>query len=104
MSDEEVVSLEVLAKVYRKMYLKGQEIQKQLDKIEEQKEEVKNAMKDQMREMGVTSVKTEGGSITLSTKRRYYTDDWDSFKTFMMDNDALDLVEKESHNQTWLYL
>jgi hypothetical protein len=80
--------------VYRKIYLKTQEIQKQLDKLEEQKDELKNAMKDQMRELGLKSVKTEGGNISLSTKKRYYTDDWDSFKTFMMDNDALDLVER----------
>ena len=95
MSEEnEVVPLETLARVYRKIYLKTQEIQKQLDKLEEQKDELKNAMKDQMRELGLKSVKTEGGNISMSTKKRYYTDDWDSFKTFMMDNDALDLVER----------
>jgi hypothetical protein len=95
MSEEnEVIPLETLARVYRKIYLKTQEIQKQLDKLEEQKDELKNAMKDQMRELGLKSVKTEGGNISLSTKKRYYTDDWDSFKTFMMDNDALDLVER----------
>jgi hypothetical protein len=70
------------------------EYEAQLAKIEEQKTEIKNAMKEQMREMGVTSVKTDGGTITLSNKTRYYTDDWDSFKTFMMENDALDLVER----------
>jgi hypothetical protein len=95
MSDEvEAISLEKLATVYRKIYLKAQETQKVLDKLDEQKNEIKNAMKDMMREMGLTSVKTPGGSITLATKTKYYTDDWDSFKTFMIDNDALDLVEK----------
>ena len=95
MSEElEVVPLEKLAKIYRKMYLKAQEIQKELDKLEEQKNEIKNAMKDQMRALGVSSVKTAGGNITLANKTKYYTNDWDSFKTFMMDNDALDLVEK----------
>ena len=95
MSDEnEVVPLETLAKVYRKIYLKAQEIQRELDKLEEQKTEIKNAMKDQLRELGLKSVKTAGGNISMSTKRKYYTNDWDSFKTFMMENDALDLVEK----------
>ena len=94
MSEEnEVVPLETLAKVYRKIYLKAQEIQKQLDKLEEQKSEIKNAMKDQMRQLGINSVKTAGGNISLSTKTRYYTDDWDSFKTFVIENDALDLFE-----------
>jgi hypothetical protein len=94
MSEEnEVVPLETLARVYRKIYLKAQEIQKQLDKLEEQKSEIKNAMKDQMRQLGINSVKTAGGNISLSTKTRYYTDDWDSFKTFVIENDALDLFE-----------
>jgi flagellar biosynthesis chaperone FliJ len=94
MSEEnEVVPLETLARVYRKIYLKAQEIQKQLDKLEEQKTEIKNAMKDQMRQLGISSVKTAGGNISLSTKTRYYTDDWDSFKTFVIENDALDLFE-----------
>ena len=94
MSEEnEVVPLETLARVYRKIYLKAQEIQKQLDKLEEQKTEIKNAMKDQMRQLGISSVKTAGGNISLSTKTRYYTDDWDSFKTFVVENDALDLFE-----------
>ena len=95
MSEEtEVIPLETLAKVYRKIYLKAQEIQRELDKLEEQKTEIKNAMKDQLRELGLKSVKTAGGNISMSTKRKYYTNDWDSFKTFMMENDALDLVEK----------
>ena len=94
MSDEEAIPLEKLIKVYRKIYLKAQEVQKQLDKLEEQKNEIKLAMKDQMRELGLKSVKTDEGNITLSTKIRYYTDDWDSFKQFMVDHDALDLVEQ----------
>jgi hypothetical protein len=92
--DEEVVPLETLARVYRKMYLKAQEMQKALDKLDDQKAEIKLAMKDQMRSLGITSVKTAGGNISLSTKTRYYTEDWDSFKTFMIENDAIDLVEK----------
>jgi hypothetical protein len=92
--NEEVIPLETLAKVYRKIYLKAQEIQKQLDRLEDQKAEIKVAMKDQMRELGVSSVKTTGGNISLSTKTRYYTNDWDSFKSFILENDALDLFEQ----------
>lgn len=91
---DEQISLEKLARIYRKIYLKAQEIQKEADRLEEQKAEIKLAMKDQMRELGINSVRTEGGNISLSSKIRYYTDDWDSFKTFALENDALDLFEK----------
>ena len=92
--DEEQISLEKLARVYRKIYLKAQEVQKELDRLEDQKSEIKLAMKDQMRSLGINSVRTEGGNISMSSKIRYYTDDWDSFKSFALENDALDLFEK----------
>ena len=33
-------------------------------------------------------------SIILGTKMRYTTQDWDSFKEFIKEHDALDLMEK----------
>jgi len=93
-NEDEAIPLEKLARVYRKMYLKAQEVQKQLDTLEDQKAEIKLAMKDQMRQLGISSVKTDGGNISLSTKTRYYTDDWDSFKSFVIEHDVIDLIEK----------
>lgn len=99
MSDEqEVVPLDKLARVYRKIYAKTQaltqEYESQLEVLEAKKELIKNAMKDQMRALGLESVRTEEGTILLSKKTRYYTDDWDSFKQFVVEHDALDLFEK----------
>ena len=99
MSDEqEVVPLDKLARVYRKIYAKTQaltrEYESQIEVLEAKKELIKNAMKDQMRSLGLESVRTEEGTILLSKKTRYYTDDWDSFKQFVVEHDALDLFEK----------
>jgi len=97
MSDE-AIPLDKLAKVYRKIYAKVNELtvqyESQLEELKTQQEEIKNAMKDQMVALGLQSVKTDEGTIILSQKTRYYTDDWDSFKTFVVENDALDLFEK----------
>ena len=97
MSDE-AIPLDKLAKVYRKIYTKVNELttqyESQLEELKAQQEEIKNAMKDQMVSLGLQSVKTDEGTIILSQKTRYYTDDWDSFKTFVVENDALDLFEK----------
>jgi hypothetical protein len=51
-------------------------------------------MKDQMMALGTSSVRTDEGTIILSQKTRYYTNDWDSFKQFVIEHDALDLFEK----------
>ena len=97
MSDE-VIPLDKLAKIYRKIYSRTNELtteyESKLEELKLQQEEIKNAMKDQMVALGLQSVRTDEGTIILSQKTRYYTDDWDSFKTFAIEHDALDLFEK----------
>jgi predicted nuclease with TOPRIM domain len=96
--NEEVVPLDKLARVYRKIYTKVQELTKeyesQLEELEAKKTEIKAAMKDQMLALGTNSVRTDEGTIILSQKTRYYTDDWDSFKQFVVEHDAIDLFER----------
>ena len=98
MPNEEVVPLDKLARVYRKIYTKVQELTKeyesQLEELETKKTEIKAAMKDQMLALGTNSVRTDEGTIILSQKTRYYTDDWDSFKQFVVEHDAIDLFER----------
>jgi hypothetical protein len=66
----------------------------QVELLKAQQDEIKNAMKEQMQALGVTSVRTDQGTVVLSVKTRYSTADWDSFKKFVLEHDALDLFEK----------
>jgi len=97
MSDQPI-PLDKLAKVYRRMRDQISELTKEYDtKVEilkAQQEEVANAMKEQMQALGVTSVRTDQGTVVLSVKTRYSTADWDAFKKFVTEHDALDLFEK----------
>jgi hypothetical protein len=95
---EQQIPLDKLAKVYRKMRDQISELTREYDTqvelLKAQQEEIKNAMKEQMQALGVTSVRTDQGTVVLSVKTRYSTADWDSFKKFVMEHDALDLFEK----------
>lgn len=97
----EPIPLDKLARVYRKIRDKVQEMTKEYESAVEglkaQQSEIQNAMKDQMLALGSSSIKTPEGTIILSQKVRYYTDDWDSFKDFVVENHALDLYEKRIH-------
>ena len=97
-NEDEVIPLDKLAKVYRKIYARVQELTQQyeseIEELKAKQDEIKSAMKDQMMALGTNSVRTPEGTIILSQKTRYYTDDWDSFKTFVVEHDALDLFEK----------
>jgi hypothetical protein len=102
----ETVPLDKLARVYRRIRDRVQELTKDyetsVEELKLQQEEIKNAMKDQMLALGSSSIKTPEGTIILSQKSRYYTDDWDSFKEFVVENDALDLFEKRIHQGNML--
>jgi hypothetical protein len=95
---EQTIPLDKLAKVYRKMRDQISELTKEYDTqvelLKAQQDEIKNAMKEQMQALGVTSVRTDQGTVVLSVKTRYSTADWDAFKKFVLEHDALDLFEK----------
>jgi hypothetical protein len=95
---DEVIPLSELARIYRKMKARMDELTKAYDTeveiIKEKLDLVKIEIKDQMRAQGATSIKTDFGTISLVTKTRYSTQDWDSFKRFVVDTDVVDLLEK----------
>jgi hypothetical protein len=95
---EDTIPLDKLARVYRKIRDQistlTKEYDTQVEVLKAQQEEIKNAMKDQMQALGVTSVRTPQGTVVMSIKTRYSTADWDSFKKFVVEHDAIDLFEK----------
>jgi hypothetical protein len=95
---EVTVPMDKLAKVYRRMQSRVQELtaqyESEIEDIKRQQDVVKIALKDQMLKLGVSSVRTDQGTVVLPTKTRYNTQDWDSFKEFIKEHDALDLLEK----------
>ena len=96
--DEEAIPLDKLVKIYRKLRARmtqlTQEYDTQAEILTAQQDEIKNAIKEQMKAMGVTSVRTTEGTAVMSVKTRYTTQDWDSFKKFMIEHEAIDLLEK----------
>ena len=96
--EEETVPLDKLVKIYRKLRTRMTELTQaydtQAEVLKAQQDEIKNAIKEQMKAMGVTSVRTTEGTAVMSVKTRYTTQDWDSFKKFMIEHEAIDLLEK----------
>lgn len=97
MSDE-IIPLDKLARIYRKIKTEidslTQEYDTKLEQLKAQQDELRFAMKDQMKALGVKSVNTAFGTVSLVNKTRYNTQDWDSFKKFIVEHDVVDLLEK----------
>jgi hypothetical protein len=95
---DNTIPMDRLAKVYRKIRAAMKELTDKYEAefavLSEQRNQVANAMKDQMLALGTKSIRTDEGTIVLSTKTRYDTSDWDSFKEFVLTNQALELLER----------
>lgn len=86
--------IDKLLRIYLRMRAAIQEKDREIETIKAQQQEVKNAIKDILMATGGKSLRTDQGTVTLIHKTRYYTNDWDSFKKFVIEHDAVDLLEK----------
>ena len=95
---EEAIPIDKLTKIYRKIKAQidqlTREYDTQVEVLKASQDELRFAIKDQMKALGVSSVKTEFGTVSMANKTRYSTQDWDSFKAFIVAHDVVDLLEK----------
>ena len=101
----EQIPVDKLVRMYMRMRAAVQDLDAQIEKIKAQQQEVKNEIKDRMMDLGTKAMKTEFGTVSLVEKTRFYTQDWESFKKFVVENDAVDLLEKrisQSNMKTFL--
>jgi hypothetical protein len=94
---EETVPLDRLAKVYIKIRDKIAEMTKdyesQVEALKAQQATVADSIKEQLRATNALSAKTEYGTVSLVTKIRYEAMDRDAFKAFVLEHQAIDLLE-----------
>lgn len=94
---EEGVPMDRLAKVYIKIRDRIGELTKdyesQVEALKAQQDTVASTIKDQLRAMNTLSAKTEFGTVSLVTKTRYIAQDRDAMKTFILEHQAIDLLE-----------
>lgn len=95
------VSADKLVSIYIKMRDKRDDIKKEMEAkvrdIEEQMETVSNKLLEICKETGADSFRTPDGTAYRTIKHRYWTNDWESFHTFMQDNSAMELLERRIH-------
>ena len=98
MSDNEAaddgVNIDRLVKIHAKIKARIEALDSQVAELEEQRTEVRLAIKDMMKEQNLQTVRTTSGTVSLMTKTRYNTQDWDSFKKFIIEHEVPDLLEK----------
>ena len=102
---EDDIPMDKLAKIYQKIRAKIQQLttdyETEVETLKAQQQEIANELKDRMQALGMASVRTTEGTIILGQKTRYFTSDWDSFKQFVLDHQALELFERRIQVARW---
>lgn len=87
-----------LVRVFIKMRDKKAEIAKEAQEKESELEEkmtkIRRALLNYCKENEVESVRTESGTFFRSIKARYTTTDWSSMNKFILEHQAVELLDK----------
>lgn len=59
--------------------------------------QIEQVLLNSCNEVGADSIRTVGGTIIKSTKENFVCGDWDNFKQYVMDNDAIELLQQRIH-------
>jgi len=90
-----------LVEIYLEIRTKRDEIKRQYEahdlELKSDLEELEAAMMNVCNEMNVNSINTNHGTIIRKLNERYVCSDWDNFRQFVLENEAVDLFEKRIH-------
>jgi len=74
-------------KLARQFEVQDQELKGQLEKLEQ-------VMLEKCNDIGADSIRTGQGTIIKNLRESFVCGDWDNFKKFVLDNQALELLQQ----------
>ena len=101
MSETTELNLDDLVKIYltirteREKLKSGWEVED--GELEQEMKLLEQSMLTVCNDTNAISIRTESGTVIRSLKERFTTNDWDNFKKFVLDNEAIDLLERRIH-------
>jgi len=101
MSETTELNLDDLVKIYltirteREKLKSGWEVED--GELEQEMKLLEQSMLTVCNDTNASSIRTESGTVIRSLKERFTTNDWDNFKKFVLDNEAIDLLERRIH-------
>ena len=93
-----LMTTDKLVKTYIKIRDKRDELSAAFKEKEAELKALLEALEGELLEIcktqGADSIRTEYGTATRKVSKRFWTSDWSSFHSFVMENNAVDLLER----------
>lgn len=90
-------NLDELVKIYLTIREERAKLEEQDKQLKEEMDVIAQAMLVICNEANADSIKTPVGTVIRQAKERFYCSDWDSLKQFILENNAVDLLERRIH-------
>lgn len=92
---EELVSVYIAIRSEREKILR--EYEKKDEELVKDLEEVKKALLSVCNSVNAETIRTPAGTIMRKLNERFYCSDWDVFRKFVVENSAVELLERRIH-------
>lgn len=94
-------NLEDLVKAYLTIRVEREKIlheyEEQDKKLKEDMTLIEQSMLSVCNDTNADSIKTQHGTVIRKLNERFYCNDWDNFRSFVLDNEAVELLERRIH-------
>jgi hypothetical protein len=101
MSETTELNLEELVKIYLTIRTEREKLKASWEvkdgELEQEMRLLEQSMLTVCNDTNASSIRTESGTVIRSLKERFTTNDWDNFKKFVLDHEAIDLLERRIH-------
>jgi hypothetical protein len=101
MSETTELNLKELVKIYLTIRTEREKLKASWEvkdgELEQEMKLLEQSMLTVCNDTNASSIRTESGTVFRSLKERFTTNDWDNFKKFVLDNEAIDLLERRIH-------
>ena len=101
MSETTELNLEELVKIYLTIRTEREKLKASWEvkdgELEQEMKLLEQSMLTVCNDTNASSIRTESGTVIRSLKERFTTNDWDNFKKFVLDHEAIDLLERRIH-------
>jgi hypothetical protein len=101
MSETTELNLDELVKIYLTIRNEREKLKSSWEvedgELEQEMKLLEQSMLTVCNDTNASSIRTESGTVIRSLKERFTTNDWDNFKKFVLDHQAIDLLERRIH-------
>tara|TARA_R110000744_G_scaffold91915_1_gene178166 strand:+ start:1420 stop:1833 length:414 start_codon:yes stop_codon:yes gene_type:complete len=105
MSDKKLTPNEKLVKTYITIRDERNRLQREYDTKDKDLANdlisIEQALLSSCNEIGADSMRTEFGTVIKSTRENFVCGDWDNFKKFVLENEAVELLQQRIHQSNF---